>query len=54
MNYFLGLTLTGLITGIFAGFIGGGAEILIVSLLTFLVYKFSKIKIATSICYYHL
>ena len=33
--YILGLTLTGIISGIFAGLIGSGAEILIVPLLTF-------------------
>lgn len=50
MNYFLGLTLTGLITGIFAGFIGGGAEILIVPLLTFFgVLTSLKSRIATSL-----
>lgn len=50
MNYFLGLTLTGLITGIFAGFIGGGAEILIVPLLTFFgVLASLKSRIATSL-----
>lgn len=50
MNYFLGLTLTGLITGIFAGFIGGGAEILIVPLLTFFgVLSSLKSRIATSL-----
>ena len=35
MNYLLGLTLTGIIVGIFAGLIGSGAEILVVPLLTF-------------------
>ncbi len=50
MNYYLGLTLTGLITGIFAGFIGGGAEILIVPLLTFFGLLSSlKSRIATSL-----
>ena len=34
MNYLLGLTLVGTITGIFGGLVGGGAEILIVPLLT--------------------
>ena len=34
MNNLFGLTITGLY-GIFAGFIGGGAEIIIVPLLTF-------------------
>ena len=50
MNYFLGLTLTGLITGIFAGFIGGGAEILIVPLLVYLnVISDYKEAIGTSL-----
>ena len=50
MNYILGLTLTGIITGIFAGFIGGGAEILIVPLLTFFGLLGSlKSRIATSL-----
>jgi len=35
MNYILGLTLIGIITGLFGGLVGGGAEILIVPLLTF-------------------
>ena len=34
MNNILGLTLTGLVTGVFAGLVGSGAEILIVPLLT--------------------
>ena len=34
MNYLLGLTLVGIISGIFGGLVGGGAEILIVPLLT--------------------
>ena len=34
MNYILGLTIIGAITGLFGGLIGGGAEILIVPLLT--------------------
>mgnify|MGYP001469584182 CR=1 FL=1 len=50
MDYYLGLTLTGIITGIFAGFIGGGAEILIVPLLTFFGLLTSlKSRIATSL-----
>jgi hypothetical protein len=36
MNEIIGLTLTGLITGIFGGLVGSGAEILIVPLLTIL------------------
>lgn len=34
MNYILGLTIIGMITGLFGGLVGGGAEILIVPLLT--------------------
>jgi hypothetical protein len=34
MNYLLGLTLVGIISGLFGGLVGGGAEILIVPLLT--------------------
>ena len=34
MNYILGLTIIGAITGLLAGLVGGGAEILIVPLLT--------------------
>jgi len=34
MNYYIGLTLVGIISGLFAGLVGGGAEILIVPLLT--------------------
>ena len=50
MNYILGLTLTGVISGIFAGFIGGGAEILIVPLLTFFgILSSLKSRIATSL-----
>lgn len=36
MNYYFGLTITGIITGIIAGVFGSGAEILIVPLLTIL------------------
>ena len=32
MNYILGLTLIGIISGLSAGFIGAGAEVLIVPL----------------------
>tara|TARA_B110000483_G_C18183786_1_gene538072 strand:- start:1924 stop:2295 length:372 start_codon:yes stop_codon:yes gene_type:complete len=50
MNYILGLTLTGIITGIFGGFVGGGAEILIVPLLTFFgILGSLKSRIATSL-----
>lgn len=34
MNYYLGLTIIGIVSGLSAGVIGGGAEILIVPLLT--------------------
>ena len=34
MNYYIGLTITGIISGLLAGLIGGGAEIVIVPLLT--------------------
>ena len=34
MNYILGLTIIGAITGLLAGLVGGGAEILIIPLLT--------------------
>jgi hypothetical protein len=34
MNYILGLTIIGIISGLFGGLVGGGSEILIVPLLT--------------------
>ena len=34
MNYYLGLTIVGIVSGLLAGLIGGGAEIVIVPLLT--------------------
>jgi len=34
MNYFAGLTIIGIISGLFGGLVGGGSEILIVPLLT--------------------
>ncbi len=50
MNYILGLTLTGLVSGIFAGLIGAGAEILIVPLLTlFGILTSLKSRIGTSL-----
>ena len=50
MNYILGLTITGIITGIFGGLIGAGAEILIVPLLTiFKLYDSLKMSIGTSL-----
>ena len=48
--YILSLTLTGIITGIFAGLIGSGAEILIVPLLTFFgVLANIRLRIGTSL-----
>tara|TARA_B100000963_G_C22480076_1_gene604272 strand:- start:509 stop:877 length:369 start_codon:yes stop_codon:yes gene_type:complete len=50
MNNILGLTLTGLITGVFAGLVGSGAEILIVPLLTiFGLLNSLKRRIGTSL-----
>ena len=50
MNYILGLTITGIISGIFAGVIGAGAEILIVPLLTlFGILGSLKNRIGTSL-----
>ena len=50
MNYYLGLSLTGIITGIFAGLIGSGAEILIVPLLSiFSILGSLKERIGTSL-----
>ena len=50
MNYILGLTITGIVSGIFAGLIGAGAEILIVPLLTlFGILGSLKLRIGTSL-----
>jgi uncharacterized protein len=50
MNYLLGLTLTGILSGLSAGIVGGGAEILIVPLLTmFGLLKSLKTRIGTSL-----
>lgn len=50
MNDLIGLTITGIISGIFAGFVGAGAEVLIVPLLTlFSVFDSIKIRIGTSL-----
>lgn len=50
MNYYLGLSLTGIITGVFAGLVGSGAEILIVPLLTiFSILGSLKERIGTSL-----
>ena len=48
--YLLGLSITGIISGIFAGLIGSGAEILIVPLLTlFNILGSLKTRIGTSL-----
>ena len=48
--YYLGLTIIGIVTGLLAGIIGGGVEILIVPLLTFFGLLGSlKNRIATSL-----
>jgi len=50
MNYILGLTIIGIITGLSAGFIGGGAEVLIVPLLAFFgLLQNTKTRIGTSL-----
>lgn len=50
MNYYLGLTLIGMLSGLSAGVIGGGAEILIVPLLTiFGLLGSIKTRIGTSL-----
>ena len=50
MNYYLGLTLIGIISGLFAGLVGGGAEIVIVPLLTlFGLLNNLKTRIGTSL-----
>ena len=50
MNYYLGLTIIGMISGLSAGIVGGGAEILIVPLLTiFGLLGSIKARIGTSL-----
>ena len=50
MNYYLGLTIVGIISGLTAGFIGAGAEVLIVPLLAMLgLLKSSNERIGTSL-----
>ena len=50
MNTYLGLTIIGVITGLAAGFIGGGAEVLIVPLLAlFGLLSNTKKRIGTSL-----
>jgi len=46
----IGLTITGIITGLFGGFVGAGAEILIIPLLTFFnIFNSIKSRIGTSL-----
>ena len=47
--YLLGLTITGIISGLAAGFIGAGAEVLIVPLLTLFGIGSLKHRIGTSL-----
>jgi len=48
--YLIGLTVTGIVSGLAAGVIGGGAEILIVPLLTlFGIFNSLKMRIGTSL-----
>ena len=50
MMYFLGLSIIGIITGLAAGIVGGGAEILIVPLLSiFGILRNTKTRIGTSL-----
>ncbi len=50
MNYLLGLTIPGILSGLLAGVIGGGAEIIIVPLLTFFgIFNSFKTRIGTSL-----
>tara|TARA_Y100000389_G_scaffold205109_1_gene263319 strand:+ start:12826 stop:13122 length:297 start_codon:yes stop_codon:yes gene_type:complete len=50
IQYLFGLTITGLVSGIFAGLFGSGAEILIVPLLTFFnILDNLKLRIGTSL-----
>ena len=50
LNYLLGISVAGIISGIFAGLIGGGAEIVIVPLLTFFgIFSSIKHRIGTTL-----
>ena len=50
MNYYIGLTITGLISGLVAGLLGAGAEILVVPLLSlFGILGSLKLRIGTSL-----
>lgn len=50
LNYLLGISFAGMISGTFAGLIGGGAEIVIVPLLTFFgIFSSIKHRIGTTL-----
>ena len=50
IQYLFGLTITGIISGIFAGLFGSGAEIIVVPLLTFFnIFDNLKLRIGTSL-----
>jgi len=50
MNYWIGLTLVGIISGLWGGMIGAGSEILVVPLLSiFGILKSLKMRIGTSL-----
>lgn len=50
MYELFGLTITGIISGLFAGFVGAGSEILIIPLLTyFSIFESIKTRIGTSL-----
>ena len=50
MNYLIGLTITGIISGLLAGLVGAGAEIVVVPLLTiFNILGSLKTRIGTSL-----
>lgn len=50
MNDLIGLTITGIITGLFGGILGAGSEILIIPLLTFFnIFSSMKTRIGTSL-----
>tara|TARA_Y100000389_G_scaffold202403_1_gene247549 strand:+ start:3600 stop:3983 length:384 start_codon:yes stop_codon:yes gene_type:complete len=50
MNDIIGLTITGIVSGLLAGFVGAGSEILIIPLLTFFgVFNSVKTRIGTSL-----